>query len=114
MMFFAILVALFFARQAGTHMDPRTHEQIGDWHPVLLPPILYLNTAILLLSSLTMEIARQNIFREIDVLEEWLGLGHPALQPDAAVGSRDAWVRALYSLLDNGRRGSSLPPRASH
>ena len=27
-----------------------------------------------------MEIARQNIFREIDVLEEWLGLGHPALQ----------------------------------
>ena len=80
MMFFAILVALFFARQAGTHMDPRTHEQIGDWHPVLLPPILFLNTAILLLSSLTMEIARRNIFREIDVLEEWLGLGHPALQ----------------------------------
>jgi cytochrome c oxidase subunit III len=79
MMFFAILVALFFARQAGTHMDPRTHEQIGDWHPVLLPPILYLNTALLLLSGLTMEIARRNIFREIDVLEEWLGLGHPAL-----------------------------------
>jgi cytochrome c oxidase subunit III len=80
MMFFAILVALFFARQAGTHMDPRTHEQIGDWHPVLLPPILFLNTAVLLLSSLTIEIARRNIFREIDVLEEWLGLGHPALQ----------------------------------
>ena len=80
MMFFAILVAVFFARQAGTHMDARTHEQIGDWHPVLLPPILYLNTAVLLLSSLVMEIARQNIFREIDVLEEWLGLGHPALR----------------------------------
>jgi len=80
MMFFAILVALFFARQAGTHMDPRTHEQIGDWRPVALPPILYLNTALLLLSSLTMEVARRNIFREIDVLEEWLGLGHPALQ----------------------------------
>jgi cytochrome c oxidase subunit III len=79
MMFFAILVALFFARQAGTHMDPRTHDQIGDWHPILLPPILYLNTALLLLSSLSMEIARRNIFREIDVLEEWLGLGHPAL-----------------------------------
>ena len=80
MMFFAILVALFFARQAGTHMDPRSHEQIGDWRPVLLPPILYLNTAILLLSGLTMEVARQNIFREIDVLEEWLGLGYPALR----------------------------------
>ncbi len=80
MMFFVVLVVLFFARQAGTHLDPGTHEQIGDWRPVLLPPILYLNTAVLILSSLTMELARQNIFREIDVLEEWLGLGRPALR----------------------------------
>ena len=29
MMFFVILVALFYARQAGTHMDPRTLRQIG-------------------------------------------------------------------------------------
>jgi cytochrome c oxidase subunit 3 len=79
MIFFGILVAIFFARQAGTHMDPRSHAQIGDWHPVALPPILYLNTALLLLSGLTMELARRNIFREIDVLEEWLGLGRPAL-----------------------------------
>ncbi len=80
MMFFVLLVVVFYARQAGMHMDPRTHELIGDWHPVELPPILYLNTAVLLLSSLTMERARQNIFREIDVLEEWLGLGRPALR----------------------------------
>jgi cytochrome c oxidase subunit 3 len=52
----------------------------GDWKPLLLPPILYLNTAVLLLSSLTMERARRNIFREVDVLEEWLGLGRPALR----------------------------------
>ncbi len=80
MMFFVVLVALFYARQAGTHMDARTLRQVGDWHPVLLPPILYLNTAILVLSSLTMEVARRHIFREIDVLEEWLGLGQPALR----------------------------------
>jgi cytochrome c oxidase subunit 3 len=61
-------------------MDPRTHMFTGDWRPVLLPPILYLNTAILLLSALTMEKARLSIFREIDVLEEWLGLGRPALR----------------------------------
>ena len=61
-------------------MDARTMRQIGDWHPVLLPPILFLNTAVLVLSSLTMEIARRHIFREIDVLEEWLGLGRPALR----------------------------------
>jgi len=80
MMFFVMLVILFFARQAGVHMDAASNEFVGDWHPVLLPPILFLNTAVLILSSLTMELARRNIFREIDVLEEWLGLGHPALQ----------------------------------
>ena len=99
MMFFVVLVVLFYARQAGTHMDPRTLRQIGDWHPVLLPPILFLNTAVLLLSSLTMERARRHIFREFDVLEEWLGLGRPALRrtlpwialtarPGAAVSGR--------------------------
>lgn len=80
MMFFAALVVLFFARQAGLHTDPRSHEMIGDWHPVQLPPIIYLNTAVLILSSLAMEFGRRSIFREIDVLEEWLGMGHPALR----------------------------------
>lgn len=80
MMFFAALVVLFFARQAGMHMDPRSHEMIGDWHPIDLPPIVWINTAVLILSSLTMELGRRNIFREIDVLEEWLGLGRPALR----------------------------------
>ena len=78
MLFFVVLVLFFFARQAGLHSDPRTHEFIGDWRPVLLPPILYLNTAALLVSCLTMEIGRRHIFHEIDVLEEWLGLGRPA------------------------------------
>jgi cytochrome c oxidase subunit 3 len=80
LLFFAALVLFFFARQAGMRMDPRTHMFTGDWRPVLLPPILYLNTAILLLSALTMERARLSIFHEIDVLEEWLGLGRPALR----------------------------------
>ncbi len=80
MMFFVVLVVLFYARQAGTHLDPRTLRQVGDWHPILMPPILFLNSAILMLSMLTMELARYHIFQEIDVLEEWLGLGRPALR----------------------------------
>ena len=79
MVFFAMLVVVFFARQAGAHLDAQSHRPVGDWHPISLPPILFLNTAALLLSSLTMEVARHNIFREFDVLEEWLGLGRPAL-----------------------------------
>jgi cytochrome c oxidase subunit 3 len=80
MVFFAVLVVAFYARQAGGNISAHTYELIGDWHPVQLPPILFLNTAVLLLSSLTMEWARRNIFHEIDVLEEWLGLGRPALR----------------------------------
>jgi cytochrome c oxidase subunit 3 len=92
MLFFAVLVLFFFARQAGMRMDPRTHEFIGDWRPIVLPRILYLNSLVLLISSLTMERARRNIFREIDVLEEWLGLGRPALR------STLPWVGATLAL----------------
>ena len=102
MMFFVVLVTLFYARQVGTRMDPETFRQIGDWHPILLPPILFLNTAVLLLSSLTMERARQHIFREFDVLEEWLGLGRPGSAPHPALGRRHAGP------------GAALPDRADH
>jgi cytochrome c oxidase subunit 3 len=87
-------------------MDPRTLEQVGDWRPILLPRILYLNTVLLALSSVTMEMARRHIFREFDVLEEWLGLGRPALRRTLPwigatlalgiaflAGQADAWVR---------------------
>jgi cytochrome c oxidase subunit 3 len=80
MVFFLGLAVLFFAHQGTGHFDPRTQEFIGDWHPVQLPPILFLNTAVLILSSLTIEIARRHIFHELDVVEEWLGLGRPALK----------------------------------
>ncbi len=76
---FAVLVAIFCAHQAGAALSPAAPPPRGGWQGKLLPPILYLNTLALLLSSLTMEVARRNIFREIDVLEEWLGLGRPAL-----------------------------------
>lgn len=80
MMFFLALAVMFFAHQGSGHFDPRTSNFVGDWHPVQMPPILFLNTAVLILSSLTMEVARRQIFREFDVVEEWLGLGRPALK----------------------------------
>jgi cytochrome c oxidase subunit III len=79
MMFFAVLIVLFFAGHYSMHLDPRSHAPINDWKPIALPKILDLNTALLVLSSVTAEWARRHIFREIDVIEEWLGLGRPAL-----------------------------------
>ena len=42
-----------------------------------IPRILWLNTAVLLLSTATMEFARRTMFRETDVMDEWLGIGKP-------------------------------------
>jgi len=80
MMFFMAVAVLFYAHQGVGHLDMHNSDFIGDWHPVSLPPILFLNTAVLILSSLTIEIARRHIFHELDVVEEWLGLGRPALR----------------------------------
>ncbi|MGD0366664.1 MAG: cytochrome c oxidase subunit 3, partial [Acidobacteriaceae bacterium] len=57
-----------------------TDNVISDWHFLAVPPILWINTAILLLSAFTMEMARRHLFREIDIMEEWLGLGRPAVR----------------------------------
>jgi cytochrome c oxidase subunit 3 len=79
LMFFVAIVSAFFVRQSAGHFDAR-ENYISDWHPLAVPPILWLNTAVLLLSSLTAEIGRRQLFREIDVMEEWLGLGRPAVK----------------------------------
>jgi hypothetical protein len=101
MLFFAVLVLFFFARQAGMRMDPRTHEFIGDWRPILLPPILYLNTALLILSSLTIERARHNIFREIDVLEDWFGAAVSGWAGDGVEAAFGAGI-CIQSVVDAG------------
>ena len=79
LMFFVAMVSAFFVRQSAGHIDA-SNNYISDWHPLAVPPILWLNTAVLLLSSLTIEIARRHLFREIDVMEEWLGLGKPTIK----------------------------------
>jgi cytochrome c oxidase subunit 3 len=76
MMFYAAIVSAFFVNQASGRFDAHSNY-INEWHPTAIPPILWLNTAVLILSSSTMEIARRRMFREIDVMEEWLGLGKP-------------------------------------
>ena len=75
-MFFVALVSVFFVSQGSAHFDANARF-INDWLPVALPPILWLNTAVLLISSLTIEVARRHMFREVHVMDEWLGFGKP-------------------------------------
>ncbi len=79
LVFFAVLVSAFFVHQSSIHISP-SDNVVSDWHPLSAPPILWINTAILLLSAFTVEVARRQLFREIDIMEEWLGLGRPAVR----------------------------------
>jgi len=75
-MFFVALVSVFFVTKASGHFDAYS-RYINDWLPTAIPSILWLNTAALLLSSVASEIARRSMFREEDVMDEWIGLGRP-------------------------------------
>jgi len=75
-MFFAVIVIAFFVTRRAVHIDAYNHE-VRTWLPTRLPPILWINTAILLVSSTTIEVARRRMFHPIDAMEEWLGLGKP-------------------------------------
>jgi cytochrome c oxidase subunit 3 len=76
LMFFTGIVSVFFVSQNSGHVDAYS-RYINNWLPTALPPILWLNTLILLLSSVTVEIGRRHMFHQIDAMEEWFGLGKP-------------------------------------
>jgi cytochrome c oxidase subunit 3 len=76
-MFFIAIVSAFFVSQHTSHIDAY-NNYVNQWSPTTIPPILWLNTAVLILSSATMEVARRHMFREVDVMDEWLGLGKPS------------------------------------
>lgn len=77
LLFFLIILGTFLAGRGLQQIDPAGHSA-PEGPPLFLPPILWINTAILLLTSITIEKARQPLFSEIDVMEEWLGMGRPA------------------------------------
>jgi len=91
LMFFVAIVSTFFVSQSTGHFDAY-NNYVNEWSPTLIPPILWLNTAVLILSSITMEMARRRMFHEIDVMDEWLGLGKPITR--AAI----PWVAATVVL----------------
>lgn len=76
LMFFIALVSVFFVRKTTGHFDAYS-RYINEWLPTAVPSILWLNTAVLVLSSLTAEFARRSMFREQHVMDEWFGYGRP-------------------------------------
>ena len=75
-LFFVGLVAAYLVTRTNYHFDAH-NNYVNEWLPTAIPRILFLNTAVLMISSVTAEVARRSMFREQDVMDEWIGLGKP-------------------------------------
>ena len=62
-MVFVSFTSAYIVRQGLPTLDSRTNTLVHDWFPVPLPALLFFNTGLLLISSLTMELARRQVAR---------------------------------------------------
>src|ERR1700731_4215850 len=64
LMIFISFTSAYVVRQGLPTLDMRTGALVLDWLPVRLPGLLFINTFVLLLSSVSMELARRQAARE--------------------------------------------------
>ena len=72
LMLFVSFTSAYIVRQGLPTLDPRTNTLVRDWIPVTLPKLLLINTGVLILSSVFIELARRQI------------KGQAALRPNTA------------------------------
>lgn len=77
---FATISIGYLWRRGQTVFDRSTHRYVSVWHPISIPPLLWWNTVLLVLSSVTLELARREYFREENVMDEWLGIARPTIR----------------------------------
>jgi cytochrome c oxidase subunit III len=65
LMLFVSFTSAYVVRQGLPTLDPRTNALVRDWIPVTLPRLLLINTGVLILSSVSMELARRQIKRQV-------------------------------------------------
>lgn len=65
LMLFVSFTSAYVVRQGLPTLDPRTNNLIRDWIPVALPRLLMLNTIVLLISSVSMEMARRQLKNQV-------------------------------------------------
>jgi cytochrome c oxidase subunit III len=75
------LTVAYVARQGMGRWDPGTRQFIHDWQPLTLPyRQLWINSILLLLSSVTLELTRRNMFRKAEFSA--MGITPPRLRLD--------------------------------
>ena len=114
---FATLSIGYLWRRGQTIFDPVMHTYVPVWKPISIPPLLWWNTLLLVLSSVALEFARREYFRDEALMEEWLGITRSTLRralpwqllglgfaAGFVVGQLDAWgkLRAQGVFLGSG------------
>jgi cytochrome c oxidase subunit 3 len=64
LMLFVSFTSAYVVRQGLPSLDPRTNQMVRDWIPIQIPNLLLANTCVLLLSTVSMELARRQMKRE--------------------------------------------------
>src|SRR5262249_24457597 len=59
LMLFVSFTSAYVVRQGLPTLDPGTNQLVRDWIPTKLPALLWVNTLVLLVSSVGMELARR-------------------------------------------------------
>jgi cytochrome c oxidase subunit 3 len=66
MLFIFLIVAYLFSLHMG-HYDQLRRQTVSDWHPLVLPyRLLLINSAVLVCSSITLELARRQSERQAE------------------------------------------------
>jgi len=66
LMLFVAFTSAYIVRKGLPTLDPGTNTVVHDWMPIPLPNVLFLiNTLVLLASSLTIELARRQLARQV-------------------------------------------------
>jgi cytochrome c oxidase subunit 3 len=86
-MIFISFTSAYIVRQGLPTLDPRSNALLHDWFPVPLPRLLLINTVVLLISSITMELARRQTARKA-------ALAQLASLPGVSVGAKEgiSWL----------------------
>jgi cytochrome c oxidase subunit 3 len=83
LMLFVSFTSAYVVRQGLPSLDPRTATLVRDWIPVTLPKLLLVNTFVLVLSTVFMELARRQIKGQA-----LAALAPAAAHPGVSVGER--------------------------
>jgi len=62
-MVFVSFTSAYIVRQGLPTLDPRTNTLVRDWFPLSLPALMFFNTGLLMISSVTVELARRQVER---------------------------------------------------